>query len=117
MRRLPRTLGEHGEHYPDLLLYRAGVRGRVPEAGDTMVVVEVSDTSVSYDRNVKLPLHARAGVPETWLVDLHAGVVEVHSGPNADGYGTVQTYAQGEVVHSATIAEVVAFGTDEVLQG
>jgi hypothetical protein len=100
---LPRTLGEHGEHYPDLLLYRAGVRGRVPEAGDTMVVVEVSDTSVSYDRNVKLPLHARAG--------------EVHSGPNADGYGTVQTYAQGEVVHSATIAEVVAFGADEVLPG
>ena len=59
----PLVLGEHGEHYPDLVLYREGVRGRVPEARDALVVVEVADTSVSYDRNVKLPLYARSGVP------------------------------------------------------
>ena len=111
----PLVLGEHGEHYPDLVLYREGVRGRVPEAGDALVVVEVADTSVSYDRNVKLPLYARAGVPEAWLVDLRAGVVEVHSGPHAGGYGAVLTYARGEVVRSETLAEVVAFGADEVL--
>jgi Uma2 family endonuclease len=73
-----------GEHYPDLVLYREGVRGRVPEA---------------------------------WLVDLRAGVVEVHSGPHAGGYGAVRTYARGEVVRSATFAEVVAFGAEEVLPG
>ena len=113
----PLVLGEHGEHYPDLVLYREGVRGRVPEARDALVVVEVADTSVSYDRNVKLPLYARAGVPEAWLVDLRAGVVEVHSGPHAGGYGAVRTYARGEVVRSATLAEVVAFRADEVLPG
>lgn len=111
----PLVLGEHGEHYPDLVLYREGVRGRVPEARDTLVVVEVADTSVYYDRNVKLPLYARAGVPEAWLVDLRAGVVEVHSEPHADSYGAVRTYARGEVVRSTTLAEVVAFGADEVL--
>ncbi|MDQ3864785.1 MAG: Uma2 family endonuclease [Actinomycetota bacterium] len=111
----PLVVGEHGEHYPDVVLYRAGISGRVPEAGDALVVVEVADTSVSYDRNVKLPLYARAGVPEAWLVDLRAGVVEVHSEPRAGGYGAVRTYARGEVVRSATLAEVVAFGADEVL--
>jgi Uma2 family endonuclease len=111
----PLVLGEHGEHYPDLVLYREGVRGRVPEAGDALVVVEVADTSVSYDRNVKLPLYARAGVSEAWLVDLRASIVEVHSEPHAGGYGAVQTYARGEMVRSATLAEIVAFGTDEVL--
>ena len=113
----PLVLGEHGEHYPDLVLYRAGVRGRVPEARDALVVVEVADTSVSYDRNIKLPLYASAGVPEAWLVDLRAGVVEVHSGPQASGYGEVRMYARGEMVRSATLAEVVAFGADEVLPG
>ena len=114
----PLVLGEYGEHYPDLVLYREGVRGRVPEAGDALVVVEVADTSISYDRNVKLPLYARAGVPEAWLVHLRAGVVEVHSEPHTDdGYGAVKTYARGEVVRSAILAEVVAFGADEVLPG
>ena len=80
----PLVVGEYGEHYPDLVLYREGVRGRVPEA---------------------------------WLVDLGAGVIEIHSGPQTEGYGTVQMYARGEVVRSATLAEVVAFGADEVLPG
>lgn len=112
----PLVVGEHGEHYPDLVLYRAGVRGRVPEARDALVVVEVADTSVSYDRNVKLPLYARARVPEAWLVDLRAGVVEVHSEPREGGYGLRRRYARGEEVRSATLVEV-AFEADEVLPG
>jgi Uma2 family endonuclease len=113
----PLVLGEHGEHYPDLVLYQAGVRGRVPEARDALVVVEVADTSVSYDRNFKLPLYASAGVPEGWLVDLRAGIVEVHSGPRAGGYGAVRMYTRDEMVRSATLAEVVAFEANEVLPG
>jgi Uma2 family endonuclease len=64
-----------------------------------------------------LPLYAHAGVPEAWLVDLRVGVVEVHSGPHAGGYGAVRTYARGEMVRSAIFAEVVAFGAEEVLPG
>lgn len=111
----PLVLGEHGEHYADLVLYQSGVRGRVPEARDALVVVEVADTSITYDRSIKLPLYASAGVPEAWLVDLRAGVVEVHLGPRAGGYGAVRMYTRGEVVRSATLAEVVAFGANEVL--
>ena len=50
-------------------------------------------------------------------MDLRAGVVEVHSGPHADGYGAVRTYARGEVVRSATLAEVVAFGAEHTTLG
>jgi Uma2 family endonuclease len=110
----PLVVGEHGEHYPDLVLYRAGVRGRVPEAGDALLVVEVADTTVSYDRNVKLPLYARAGVPEAWLVDLRSGVVEVHSEPREGGFGLRRRYARGEGVRSATLVEIT-FEVDEVL--
>lgn len=80
-------------------------------------MVEAADTSVSYDRNIKLPLYASAGVPEAWLVDLRAGIVEVHSGPRAGGFGAVRMYTRGEVVRSATLAEVVSFGANEVLPG
>lgn len=110
----PLMIGEHGEHYPDIALYRAEVSGRVPEARDALVVVEVADTSVSYDRNVKLPLYARAGVPEAWLVDLRAGVVEVHSGPIEDGYGETRRYERQARVHSATLSEI-SFRAGEVL--
>ncbi len=110
----PLVLGEHGEHYPDLVLYRVGVRGRVPGAGDALVVIEVSDTSVSYDRNVKVPLYARAGVPEAWLVDLRAGIVEVHSEPRKGGYGAIRRYARGEGMRSATLVDVV-LPVDEML--
>jgi Uma2 family endonuclease len=110
----PLVVGEHGEHYPDLVLYRAGVRGRVPEAGDALVVIEVADTTVSYDRNVKLPLYARAGVPEAWLVDLRAGVVEVHSEPREGGYGLRRRYARGEGMRSAILVEIT-FEVDEAL--
>jgi Uma2 family endonuclease len=110
----PLVLGTQGEHYPDLVLYRVGVRGRVPEARDALVVVEVADTTVSYDRNVKLPLYARAGVPEAWLVDLRAGIVEIHSEPREGGYEAIRRYARGERIRSATLVDV-AFKADEVL--
>ena len=51
-----------------------------------MLVVEVADTSLRYDRETKLPLYARAGVPEAWLVDLQNSVVEVHTEPSPEGY-------------------------------
>ena len=49
------------------------------------------------------------------MVDLRAGVVEVHSGTRTEGYGAVRMYVRGEVVRSSTLAEGVAFGAEEVL--
>jgi Uma2 family endonuclease len=67
------------------------------------VVIEVADTSVYYDRNVKLPLYARAGIPEAWLMVLRKDVVEIHSQPKHGKYQKVQRLKRGKTLVSPTI--------------
>ena len=58
----------------------------LPRPEDTMLAVEVANTSLDYDRTVKLALYARSGIPEVWIVNLAAEEVEVYRSPVADGY-------------------------------
>jgi hypothetical protein len=69
-----------------------------PAAADVLLVIEVSDTSLRYEREVKLPLYARHGIPEAWVVDLAARVVEVHRTPDGSAYTEVTTRGRGEVL-------------------
>jgi Uma2 family endonuclease len=54
-----------------------------------LLLIEVADTSLRFDRLVKLPLYARHRIPEVWIIDLAAGVVELCRGPEAGGYARV----------------------------
>lgn len=111
----PLILGERGEHQPDLaLLRRDRDKERLPAAGDAMLVVEVADTSLRYDREVKLPLYARAGIPEAWLVDLQNDAIEVHTEPSPEGYKSVRKALRGESVVSAAVTEIL-IGVEEIL--
>lgn len=70
----PLSLGDLSQPEPDLMLLqpRADFYARAhPTAADVLLLVEVADTSARYDREIKLPLYARHGVPEVWIVDLH----------------------------------------------
>ena len=78
------------------------------------MVVEVSDTTLSYDRNVKLPLYARAGISEAWVIDLEARNVEVHSGPAPNGYRESRSFGSGDSLVSGTV-EGLSVPVDEVL--
>lgn len=102
----PLIVGPHQETPPDLTLLRAG-RGtaELPKAAGALLVVEVADTSLAYDRERKLPLYAAAGIPEAWLVNLARDRVDVHSSPESggSGYGTLTHYVRGEKVVSATL--------------
>jgi hypothetical protein len=70
-----------------------------PVASDVLLVIEVADTTLRLDRRVKLPLYARAGIREAWVVDLAATRVEIHRQPTARGYGEVRVLARdGSVV-------------------
>ena len=51
-----------------------------------LLLIEVADTSLAYDRDVKVPRYARAGIPEVWLVDLAGRRLFIHRGPGAQGY-------------------------------
>ena len=61
-------------------------------AADVFLLVEVADTTLAYDRDVKLPVYARAGIAEVWIVDLNGQRVLVHREPKADGYGNVAEF-------------------------
>lgn len=88
----PVRLDEASEPKPDLALlhpkpdfYASGHPG--PE--DVLLLIEVADASLAYDQEVKLPLYARAGIREVWLVDLPGRRVLVHREPGAGGYAAV----------------------------
>jgi len=95
----PLLLVRHqSEPQPDVMLlaprtdfYAPGL----PEPPDVRLLVEVADSSLLYDRRTKLPLYARAGVVEAWLVDLEAGRIEIHRDP-ADRYREVRLPRAGE---------------------
>ena len=102
----PVRLNDLSEPQPDLALLKPRkdfYSNSHPTPGDVFVVIEVADTSVDYDRNVKLPAYARAGIPEAWLMVLPKDVIEVHSQPKNGKYQKVQRLKRGKTLVSPTI--------------
>jgi Uma2 family endonuclease len=100
----PVRLDERTEPQPDLAVIRArDYRDSLPGPGDALLLIEVSDTTLAYDRDVKLPLYARAGIPEVWIVDLGNVIVERHTDPSGDFYRHVEKLRRGDTVRSATV--------------
>ncbi|MES1240637.1 MAG: Uma2 family endonuclease [Acidobacteriota bacterium] len=92
--------GQGSQPQPDLVLLRGredGYAERPPAAEDVLLVVEISDHSLAYDRDVKIPLYAEAGIPEAWLVDLPGGAVAVHRNPAFGVYQDVRRLRRGDV--------------------
>lgn len=97
----PVRLSDLSEPQPDLMLLRPRpdcyAKGH-PGPGDILLLVEVSDSSLAYDRQIKVPLYARARVAEVWVVDLSAQVIEVYRNPGPDGYADVSELHPGSSV-------------------
>jgi len=96
----PVLLGRHSEPQPDVMVLRPRpdfYSDSHPSAIDVWLLIEVSDTTAPFDRTVKVPLYARAGIAEVWLVDLGADRVEVYRRPVPDGrYADVRRAARGD---------------------
>ena len=113
---LPIRLGEAGEPQPDIAVLRArsdGYAREHPTPADVLLVIEVSDTTLAFDRTVKAPLYARAGIVEYWLVDLVNRLVEVHRSPSADGYREVVRAVAGGTLSPGAFPDV-RIAVDEV---
>ena len=94
-------LPPNSEPQPDIALLRPRAdqyRSALPTPADILLLVEVAETSLRFDRLVKLPLYARHNIPEVWIVDLAAGAIEVHRGPTPDGYASASVAARGTVL-------------------
>ncbi len=97
----PIRLGDRSEPQPDVALLKPRddqYAKSLPTVKDVLLVIEVADTTAESDRDVKLPLYARAGIPETWLVIIPRRIVEVHRNPGPDGYATVTTHPAGDTI-------------------
>lgn len=79
-----------------------------------MLVVEVAETTADTDRQVKVPLYARAGVPEVWLVDLGGDCIEVYQEPTPEGYGEVRRARRGERVAPGALPDLF-LAVEEIL--
>ncbi len=101
----PVRLNRHSEPQPDfsVLKPRDDYRKTLPRPEDTLLAVEVANTSLDYDRKVKLALYARSGIPEVWIVNLAANEVEVYRSPVADNYTVV---ARAGLAATLTIAAI-----------
>jgi len=87
----PLHLDDHSEPQPDLMLLKPAAdfyRKRHPLPGDVFLLVEVSDTTLELDREEKLPAYGRAGVAETWIVDLNHAAIEIYREPHFTGYAS-----------------------------
>ncbi len=78
-----------------------------PQPSDILLVIEVADFSLDFDRDTKAALYAEAGIPEYWIVNLIDNCLEVHRGPKADGsYADCQRVSKGGVI--ALLGEEIA---------
>jgi len=114
----PVVTDEFGEPEPDIAIIRGTPAGRKakPTAADTAVVIEVSDTTIGFDRRKKLRAYAEAGIPEYWILNIAERVVEVRTAPRPRagdvhaGYAGLRTYRGDEKVplrlDGQTIAEL-----------
>jgi Uma2 family endonuclease len=100
----PLRLDAYNEPEPDVMLLKPRAdhyQSRHPNAADVLLVVEISESSLLHDRGTKLPLYAKCGVPEVWIVDLRGAAVEVYREPTGD------TYALKERLTSGLLAPVL----------
>ena len=115
----PVILSEVTEPQPDLtvLRWRADdYTADTPQAGDTLLVIEVSDSSLRFDRQVKLGFYAQAGVPEVWILDLRARRLLVHREPEGKGYRVAEERTAGQQACCAGLPGLCV-GLDELFEG
>ena len=89
------------EPEPDLIVLRAGYGdpfAAVPRAADVLLVVEVSDRTLEFDRTVKAGLYARARVEEYWIVDVRGRRILVHREAAEGRWQSIVAYGEGESV-------------------
>ncbi len=106
----PVRLGRRSEPQPDvaLLRYRPDFyRSGHPGPSDVLLIVQVGDSSVDFDREVKTPLYAAAGIPEVWIVDLLAEGIEVYRGAGPRGYSEVTRHLRDGRISPAGLPDLI----------
>ncbi|HUF73627.1 MAG TPA: Uma2 family endonuclease [Gammaproteobacteria bacterium] len=105
----PIRLSEYSEPEPDIALVLPRVdfyKSAHPGPGDVLLVIEVADTTLVYDRTIKAPLYARHGIPECWIVDVEGRKLERYRAPHELTYVLVDRPDLGETIAPAALPNV-----------
>jgi Uma2 family endonuclease len=106
----PVRLSEHSEPQPDLALLRRRedfYSEHHPRPADTLLIIEVADTSLRFDRRKKIPLYAAQGIPEVWLVDLRGRRLVRYRAPQQGSYTLVDEPDLGMALELSALSGVV----------
>ena len=97
----PLNLGEFSQPQPDLMLLKRRAdfySGKTPEASDVLLLIDVSDSSLTFDQGVKLNLYARYGVAEYWIVDVEGQRIVTYREPATKAYGRTLEFTAADAV-------------------
>lgn len=103
---------EHNAPEPDVAVLNAPLSNYLeedPGPADILLLVEVSNTTLQFDRSVKAAIYARTGVPEYWVLDVNGRTLDVHRDPTPTGYANVQRFTDADTISplSASDASLV----------
>jgi Uma2 family endonuclease len=112
------TVSEGQIFDPDFLLLRQkpeAYKQKLPDASDVHLVVEAADSSLRFDKQVKLPVYAAAGIPEYWIVDVERELIVIHRDPVGATYKLVET-RQGDDIVSPLGAPEFSFAVRQAFE-
>lgn len=105
----PVHIDDYNEPEPDIALLKPRedfYTKSLPEPKDVLLLVEVSDSTVEYDREIKKTIYAEVGIAEFWLVNLKEDTIECYSQPKNGNYRLAQIFETGETLQSKTIGNL-----------
>ena len=114
----PLRLDDHSEPEPDFMLLKPSPEDYTschPRPEDVFLLIEVSDTTLDYDREGKIPAYGRAGIAEVWIVNLPNATIEVYRDPHFTGYGSKSVLGVGDQVAPQAFPDAVV-GVTELLK-
>lgn len=112
----PIRLSDYNEPEPDIVLtdLKKYNGRRHPQPPEIILIVEVSDSTLKYDRDTKLSLYAEAEIYEVWIINLQSDIIEVHQNPSNGIYQLAKIFKRGEKVQSEVLPEL-SFDVDKIL--
>ena len=105
----PITLDEYNEPIPDfcfLKIDEKDFKNRHPKADEVELIMETSDETLNFDRDVKIAIYASAQIPEVCIINLIQDKIEIYSQPNGKMYNSIKTLKRGEIVKSKVLPEI-----------
>ena len=113
----PIRLDNYTEPQPDVSVLKPQAdlyEGTHPQPSDVLLVIEVADSTIDIDREIKLPAYARSGIAEVWLIDLNKNRIEVHANPHNGIYQEVRLVQRGQQVISKMLPQLTV-NADDIL--